>query len=54
VIAVAQAVGSGPVSEIEVDEPFAFVFTFEDGRIVREQAFRNRAEALEAVGVVSS
>jgi ketosteroid isomerase-like protein len=51
VIAVAQAVGSGPVSEIAVDEPFAFVFTFKDGRVVREQAFRNREEAVEAAGV---
>jgi hypothetical protein len=48
---VAQAVGSGPVSEIAVDEPFAFVFTFKNERIVREQAFRNRDEALEAAGV---
>jgi ketosteroid isomerase-like protein len=28
VVAVAQAVGAGPASEIAVDEPFAFVFTF--------------------------
>jgi len=52
VVAVAQAVGSGPVSEIAVAEPFAFVFTFKDDRIVREQAFRNRDEALEAVRLV--
>jgi ketosteroid isomerase-like protein len=38
------------VSQIAVDEPFAFVFTFEEGRIVREQAFRNREEAIEAAG----
>jgi ketosteroid isomerase-like protein len=49
VVAVAQAVGSGPVSEIAVAEPFAFVFTFKDDRIIREQAFRNREEAVEAV-----
>jgi ketosteroid isomerase-like protein len=54
VVAVAQAVGSGPVSEIAVNEPFAFVFTFEEGRIVREQAFRNREEAIEAAGVEPS
>jgi ketosteroid isomerase-like protein len=48
VVAVAQAVGSGPASEIAVDEPFAFVFTFEGDRVVREQAFRNREEAMEA------
>jgi ketosteroid isomerase-like protein len=51
VVAVAQAVGSGPVSEIAVNEPFAFVFTFKGERVVREQAFRNRDEALEAAGV---
>jgi ketosteroid isomerase-like protein len=51
VVAVAQAVGSGPVSQIAVAEPFAFVFTFKDERIVREQAFRNREEAVEAAGV---
>jgi ketosteroid isomerase-like protein len=51
VVAVAQAVGSGPASEIAVDEPFAFVFTFKDERIIREQAFRNKEEAVEAVGL---
>jgi ketosteroid isomerase-like protein len=51
VVAVAQAVGSGPASEIAVDEPFAFVFTFSGERVVREQAFRNKEEALEAVGL---
>ena len=51
VVAVAKAVGSGPASQIAVDEPFAFVFTFEGDRVVREQAFRNRAEALEAAGL---
>lgn len=51
VVAVAQAVGSGSTSQIAVDEPFAFVFTFKGERVVREQAFRNREEALEAVGL---
>jgi ketosteroid isomerase-like protein len=51
VVAVAKAVGSGPASQIAVDEPFAFVFTFEGDRVVREQAFRNKAEALEAAGL---
>jgi ketosteroid isomerase-like protein len=50
VVAVAQAVGAGSTSQIAVDEPFAFVFTLRGGRIVREQAFRNRSEALAAVG----
>jgi ketosteroid isomerase-like protein len=51
VVAVAQAVGTGPASQIAVDDHFAFVFTFKGERIVREQAFRNRAEAVEAVGL---
>jgi ketosteroid isomerase-like protein len=51
VVAVVQTVGSGPASEIAVDDRFAFVFTFKCERVVREQAFRNRAEALEAAGL---
>jgi ketosteroid isomerase-like protein len=51
VVAVAQAVGSGPSSGIAVDEPFAFVFTIKDDLVVREQAFRNKAEAVEAAGL---
>ena len=51
VVAVAQAAGAGPVSEIAVDDQFAFVFTFKGERVVREQAFRNREEALEAAGL---
>jgi ketosteroid isomerase-like protein len=50
VVAVAKAVGTGLVSQIAVDEPFAFVFTFKGSRIAREQAFRNREEALIAAG----
>jgi ketosteroid isomerase-like protein len=51
VVAVAQTEGSGPASEIAVDDRFAFVFTFQDGRCVREQAFRNREEAIAAAGL---
>ena len=51
VVAVAQTVGAGTVSEIAVDDRFAFVFTFKGERCVREQAFRNKQEALEAVGL---
>ncbi len=54
VVAVVQAVGAGVTSQIAVDEGFAFVFTFKGERIVREQAFRNRAEALAAVGLPTS
>jgi ketosteroid isomerase-like protein len=50
-VAVAQTVGSGSVSQIAVDDRFAFLFTMKDGRIVREQAFRNKAEACEAAGL---
>ena len=51
VVAVVKTVGSGPASEIAVDDQFAFVFTFKGERVVREQAFRNREEALEAAGL---
>jgi ketosteroid isomerase-like protein len=51
VVAVAQTVGTGPVSQVAVDDRFAFVFTFRDGRVVREQAFRNKEEAVEAAGL---
>jgi ketosteroid isomerase-like protein len=51
VVAVAKAVGAGKASEIAVDEPFAFVFTFKDGVVIREQAFRNKQEAVEAAGL---
>jgi len=51
VVAVAQAVGAGSASEIAVDEPFAFVFTFKGERVIREQAFRNKEEALQAAGL---
>jgi ketosteroid isomerase-like protein len=49
VVAVAQTVGAGTASQIAVDDRFAFVFTFKGKRCVREQAFRNKEEALEAV-----
>ena len=51
VVAVAQMVGAGPISEISLDDAFAFVFTFKGERVVREQAFRNREEAVEAAGL---
>jgi hypothetical protein len=35
----------------DVGAPFAFVLTFKGERVVREQAFRNREEALEAAGL---
>jgi len=52
VVAVAQVTGVGPVSQIAMDgDRFAFLFTIKNGRVVREQAFRNREEALEAAGL---
>lgn len=52
VVAVAQVNGVGPVSQMAMDgDRFAFLFTMKDGRVVREQAFRNREEALEAAGL---
>jgi ketosteroid isomerase-like protein len=51
VVAVAQTVGAGLVSQIEVDDRFAFLFTFRNGLVVREQAFRNKEEALQAAGL---
>jgi ketosteroid isomerase-like protein len=52
VVAVAQVSGVGSASLISMDgDRFAFLFTVENGRIVREQAFRNRDEALEAAGL---
>jgi len=50
VIAVAKTVGAGSSSRISMDDAFAFVFTFTGDRVIREQAFRNREEALEAAG----
>jgi ketosteroid isomerase-like protein len=51
VVAVVKMVGAGAASGIALDEGFAFVFTLRDGRCVREQAFRNREEAVEAAGL---
>jgi hypothetical protein len=51
VVAVAQTLGAGPTSQISVDDRFAFIFTFKGERVVRERAFRNREEALEAAGL---
>jgi ketosteroid isomerase-like protein len=54
VVAVAQTVGAGSTSRIALDDQFAFVFTFKGNRVVREQAFRNKEEALEAAGLNAS
>ena len=36
---------------IEFEHPLAYVFTFQDGKVVHERAFIDRAEALKAVGL---
>jgi ketosteroid isomerase-like protein len=53
VVAVCEVTGTGPTSQIAMRErdQFAFVFTMDNGRCVREQAFRNREEALTAAGL---
>jgi ketosteroid isomerase-like protein len=51
VVAVAETVGAGSASGIATNDRFAFVFTFKGERVVREQAFRNREEAIEAAGL---
>ena len=52
VVAVAEVKGVGPVSQIAMDgDRFAFLFTIKNGRVVREQAFRNRDEAVAAAGL---
>ena len=51
VITVVEVGGAGPVSEIALADRIAFVHTFKDGLVVREQTFSNRADALEATGL---
>ena len=52
VVAVAGVEGVGPASQIAMDgDQFAFLFTIKNGRVVREQAYRNKAEALDAAGL---
>lgn len=51
VVAVVKMEGAGSSSQISMDEGFAFVFSFRGDRVIREQAFRNREEALEAAGL---
>jgi ketosteroid isomerase-like protein len=52
VVAVAQVTGVGPASQISMDgDQFAFLFTIKNGRVIREQAFRNKDEALQAAGL---
>src|SRR3954452_22404820 len=54
VIAVVQVGGAGVASQIALDDQIAFIHTFKNGLVVREQTFRNREEALEAAGLRNS
>src|ERR1700704_1693131 len=52
VVAVTRWVGTGRTSGIAVpDTTIGFVYTFRDGLVVRQESFRNKAEALKAVGL---
>jgi ketosteroid isomerase-like protein len=37
---------------IEFESPLAYVFTFQDGKVVHERAYIDHAEALKAVGLI--
>jgi ketosteroid isomerase-like protein len=53
VVAVVGMRGRGRSSGVDLDAampPFAVVWTFRDGRVVRGAAFRTKSEALEAAG----
>ena len=51
VITVVRVGGAGTASRIALDDQIAFVQTFKNGLVVREQTFRIRQEALEAAGL---
>jgi ketosteroid isomerase-like protein len=51
VLMVGRVKSSGVSSGAPVDSEFAEIFTFSAGRVTREQAFFDRAEALEAAGL---
>lgn len=38
-------------TEIEFESPLAYIFTFQDGKVVHHRAFVDHAEALETVGL---
>jgi ketosteroid isomerase-like protein len=38
-------------TEIEFESPLAYIFTFQDGKVVHHRAFVDHAEALKAVGL---
>jgi ketosteroid isomerase-like protein len=48
VLAIVRLGGAGPVSSIALEDSMAFLITIKDGRVRRQQTFRNREEALAA------
>ncbi len=50
VVAVVRLGGAGRVSEITLDDRIAFLFTIQDGLLIRQQTFRNKDDAIEASG----
>ncbi len=51
VITVVEFGGAGPVSEIALADRMAFLHTLKSGLVVREQAFRNKQDAVRAAGM---
>ena len=51
VLVVSRLKGQGQFSKIGIDYRFPYVLTFGDGIAVRVDRYRDRAEALEAVGL---
>lgn len=52
VIVMARLLGTGKDSGVEVNTPsFPLVWSFEDGRVVRMEAFQTRAMAMESLGL---
>jgi ketosteroid isomerase-like protein len=51
VVAVTRWVGTGRTSGIATSQTIGLVYTLRDGLVVRQESFRNRDEALKAVGL---
>ena len=51
VLAVMSSKGKGKVGGVQVEVRFAQIWTFRNGKVVRYRGFRDRAEALDAVGL---
>ena len=51
VLLVGRFAGSGPGSGADFKNEFAEIFTFSGGRVIREQAFFDHAEALQTAGL---